>query len=369
MSADTVSEGVSRRGFASDNYAGVHLEVLQALARANVGHEPAYGGDSWTARLQQLVTQEFGERAAVHPVFNGTGANVVALQAMLPPWGAVICAESAHIHQDEGGAPERVGRTKLFTVPTPDGKLTPELVDRQAHGFGFVHRAQPAVVEIAQVTELGTVYTPEEIRALSDHAHGLGLGVFMDGARLANAAAALEVPLRAFTTDAGVDLVSFGGTKNGALGAEAVIVLNPDAVIGGGTGRGQTATTSGLAVEHLRKASMQLASKMRFISAQLVALLEDGLWLRSARHANAMAALLAAAVEPLDGVRLTQRPEANTVFAVLDPAVADRVRAQFPFYDWDRSTGEVRWMTSWDTTADDVTGFALALQEALASAR
>ena len=352
------------RGFASDNYAGVHPEVLEALARANSGHEPAYGGDSWTARLQQLMGEQFGPQAVAFPVFNGTGANVIALQALIPPWGAVVCAESAHIHQDEGGAPERVGRTKLFTVPTPDGKLTPELVDRQAHGFGFVHRAQPAVVEIAQVTELGTVYTPEEVRALVDHAHSLGMWLYMDGARLANAAAALQVPLRAFTTDAGVDLVSFGGTKNGALGAEAVVLLNPEAVAGAG-GRHQTTVSAPMAVEHLRKSSMQLSSKMRFISAQLVALLEDGLWLRSAQHANDMAARLAGAVEPLDGVRITQLPQANTVFAVLDPLVTDRVRQQYPFYDWDRSTGEVRWMTSWDTTEQDIDGFAQALKDAL----
>lgn len=364
-----MSEGIGgsgpSRGFASDNYAGVHPEVMEALARANRGHEPAYGGDSWTARLQQLVAEQFGEQATAFPVFNGTGANVVALQAMLPPWGAVVCAESAHIHQDEGGAPERVGRTKLFTVPTPDGKLTPELVDRQAHGFGFVHRAQPAVVEIAQVTELGTAYTPDEVRALADHAHSLGLGLYMDGARLANAAAALQVPLRAFTTDAGVDLVSFGGTKNGALGAEAVVLLNPESVAGAG-GRQLTATSAQMAVEHLRKSSMQLSSKMRFISAQLVALLEDGLWLESAQHANDMAARLAAAVEPLEGVRITQIPQANTVFAVLDPQVADTVRRRFPFYDWDRATGEVRWMTSWDTTEQDIEGFAEALRNALA---
>ncbi|MGO1885236.1 MAG: threonine aldolase family protein, partial [Citricoccus sp.] len=246
----------ARRGFASDNYAGVHPEVLAALAAANTGHEPAYGDDSWTARLKDLTRAEFGTAAEAFPVFNGTGANVVALQALLPPWGAVICAESAHIHQDEGGAPERIAHTKLFTVPTPDGKLTPELIDRQAHGVGFVHRAQPAVVEIAQVTELGTVYTPEEIRAITEHAHGLGMSVYLDGARLANAAAALGTDLRSFTTDAGVDVVSFGGTKNGALGAEMVVVLNPEAVATGPGGR--RAEAAGQAVGYLRKSSMQL---------------------------------------------------------------------------------------------------------------
>ncbi|WP_210417171.1 low specificity L-threonine aldolase [Citricoccus sp. SGAir0253] len=350
----------ARRGFASDNYAGAHPEVLAALAAANTGHQPAYGDDEWTARLQGLVRAEFGDRAQAFPVFNGTGANVVALQALLPPWGAVVCAESAHIHHDEGGAPERVAHTKLYPVPTPDGRLTPELVDRQAHGLGFVHRAQPAVVEIAQVTELGTVYTPAQVRELADHAHALGMAVYMDGARLANAAAALGVPLRSFTTDAGVDVVSLGGTKNGALGAEAVVVLDPDAVRSGAEGPGK-------AVEYLRKSSMQLASKMRFVSAQLVALLTDGLWLRSAAHANAMAARLADGVRDLEGVTLTQEPAANQVLAVLDPAVADAVRARYAFYDWDAARHEVRWMTSWDTTEEDVDGFLAALRAELAA--
>ncbi len=353
--------GSASRGFASDNYAGVHPEVLAAIAEANTGHEAAYGDDSWTARLQDLVREQFGERAQGFPVFNGTAANVVALQALLPPWGAVICADSAHIHQDEGGAPERVAHTKLYTVSTPDGKLTPELVATQAHGLGFVHRAQPAVVEIAQVTELGTVYTPAEVRALADHAHGLGMALYMDGARLANAAAALGISLRSFTTDAGVDIVSFGGTKNGALGAEAVVLLNPDAVQAGPAGAGQ-------AVEYLRKSSMQLASKMRFVSAQLVALLTDGLWLRSAEHANAMAARLAENVRSLDGVTLTQEPAANQVLAVVDPSVADAVRSRYAFYDWEPSRNEVRWMTSWDTTGDDVDGFTAALRSALGAA-
>lgn len=360
MSADTTV--TARRAFASDNYAGVHPEVLEAIARANTGHETSYGEDSWTARLQELVREQFGDRAQAFPVFNGTAANVVALQALLPPWGAVVCAESAHIHQDEGAAPERVAHTKLYTVPTPDGKLTPELVDAQAHGFGFVHRAQPAVVEIAQLTEMGTVYTPDEVRALADHAHGRGMSLYMDGARLANAAAALGVSLREFTTDAGVDVVSLGGTKNGALGAEAIVVLDPGAVRSGPEGAAK-------AVEYLRKSSMQLASKMRFVSAQLVALLTDGLWLRTAGHANAMAARLAEGVRGLDGVTLTQEPAANQLLAALNPAAADEVRAQYAFYDWDPSRHEVRWMTSWDTTAEDVDGFLAALRSALAAAR
>lgn len=339
-----------RVSFASDNYAGVHPEVLQALARANAGHEIAYGEDRWTARLHEVMADHFGREVPVFPVFNGTGANVLSLQAMLPPWGAVVCAESAHIHTDENGAPERVAGIKLLTVPTPDGKLTPELVDRQAWGWGDEHRAQPLVVSITQTTELGTCYTPDEVRALAEHAHGHGMRLHLDGARIANAAATLDVPLRAFTTDAGVDVVSFGGTKNGLMGAEAVVVLDAEAATG---------------LPYLRKMNMQLASKMRFISAQLVTLLEGDLWLRSARHANAMARRLRDAVVGLPGVTVVRPVEANAVFAVLPEGVADRLRTRFRFYDWDVATGEVRWMCAFDTTEADVDAFVAALREEL----
>jgi threonine aldolase len=207
------------RGFASDNYAGIHPEVLQALAAANGGHQVAYGDDAYTERLQQVVKAEFGEAAEAFPVFNGTGANVVALTAVLPRWGAVIATATAHIHTDEGGAPERVSGLKLLTVPTPDGKLTPELVATEAWGWDDEHRAQPLAVSITQTTEVGTLYTPAEVRAIADFAHEHGMVLHMDGARIWNAAAALGVPFRDFTTDAGVDVLSFGGTKNGLLGA------------------------------------------------------------------------------------------------------------------------------------------------------
>lgn len=338
------------RGFASDNYAGVHPEVLAAIAAANGGHQIAYGEDVYTARLQEVMGAHFGPTARAYPMFNGTGANVVALQSMLPRWGAVICAETAHIHCDENGAPERVGGLKLLTVPTPDGKLTPELVDRQAWGFGDEHRAQPGVVSITQSTELGTAYTPAEVSALAEHAHGLGLALHLDGARISNAAAGLDVPMRAFTTDAGVDLLSFGGTKNGLLFGEAIVVLNPEASAD---------------LTYLRKMDMQLASKMRFVSAQLIALLEGDLWLRSARHSNAMAARLRAAVEPIDGVQLTQPTQSNAVFAILPAGVADRLRATFRFYDWNEATREVRWMCAFDTTEADVDAFADAIRTEL----
>jgi threonine aldolase len=346
----TTLHDTDHRDFGSDNYAGAHPEVVAAIAAANGGHQTSYGADVYTARLQDVVRAHFGEAALAYPVFNGTGANVLALQTMLPRWGAAICAEQAHVNTDENGAPERVGGLKLLTVPTPDGKLTPELVARQAWGFGDEHRAQPGVVTITQSTELGTLYTPDEIRALADQAHALGLRLHVDGARLSNAAAALDLPLRAFTTDVGVDVVSLGGTKNGLLFGEAVVVIDPEAA-------------AGLAFQ--RKVDMQLSSKMRFVSAQLVALYEGDLWLRSARHANAMAARLAEGLRGLPGVRITQRVQANGVFVVLPDGVADALRRTWRFYDWDVATGEVRLMCAFDTTEQDVEAFVAAAAAAI----
>ncbi|WP_156759458.1 threonine aldolase family protein [Microbacterium karelineae] len=340
------------RGFASDNYSGIHPEVLEAIAAANGGHQSAYGEDAYTARLQEVMRAHFGEESQAFPVFNGTGANVTALQSMLPRWGAVIAASTAHIHVDEGGAPEKIGGFKLLTVPTDDGKLTPELIDREAWGWGDEHRAQPLAVSITQSTELGTLYSVDEIRAIAAHAHERGMRLHLDGARLSNAAAALGVPLREFTRDAGVDVVSCGGTKNGAMIGEAVVVLNPDASTG---------------LQFSRKFNMQLASKMRFVSAQLIALFEGDLWLRNAHHANAMAVRLRAAVEAgiadgaIRGVEFTQETQANGVFATLPDGVADALRESFRFYDWDASRNEVRWMCSFDTQEADVDAFVAEL--------
>ena len=339
------------RGFASDNYAGAHPEVLAALALANGGHQVAYGEDDYTEHLQRVVHSHFGAGSEAFPVFNGTGANVLALQALTDRWGAVICAESAHINVDEGGAPERMGGLKLLTVPTPDGKLTPELIDRQAYGWDDEHRAMPQVVSITQNTELGTVYTPGEIRAICEHAHGHGMKVHLDGARIANAAASLDVPMRTFTNTVGVDVLSFGGTKNGALFGEAVIVLDPDSV---------------RAMKHLRKLSMQLASKMRFVSVQLEALLARDLWLRNARHANAMAQRLAEGVRGVDGVEILHPVQANAVFARLPHDVSERLQKRFRFYFWDEAAGDVRWMCAYDTTEEDVDAFVQALKEEMA---
>ncbi len=345
------------RGFASDNYAGVHPEVLAAIAEANGGHQIAYGEDVYTARLQEVMREHFGETAEAFPVFNGTGANVTALTSVLPRWGAVVSTSTAHIHTDEGGAPERISGLKLLPVPTPDGKLTPDLIGEEAWGWGDEHRAQPLAVSITQTTELGTLYSVDEVRAIADYAHERGMVLHMDGARISNAAAALGVGFREFTTDAGVDILSFGGTKNGLLYGEAIVVLNP-------------AASDGLI--YLRKLNMQLASKMRFVSAQLIALLSDGLWLRSASHANAMAARLRAGLEEeistgsISGVSFTQETRANAVFATLPPGVADRLRESFRFYDWNPATGEVRWMTAFDTTEHDIDAFLAALRTELA---
>ncbi|MEN9692633.1 MAG: hypothetical protein RLZZ330_277 [Actinomycetota bacterium] len=334
------------RGFASDNYAGAHPEVLAAMAAVNTGHQTAYGDDEITAKLETKVKELFGPTAEVFPVFNGTGANVTALQSMTRSWEAVICANTAHINADEGGAPEKVAGLKLWTVPTPDGKLTPELIDVHAFDFGFVHRAQPAVVSITQTAEYGTLYSIDEIKAITTHARKLGLKVHLDGARIANAAVALGADFAKFTVDAGIDAISFGGTKNGAIGAEAVITFNSEIAA---------------AMPYVRKSAMQLSSKMRFISAQLLALLENDLWKRNASHANEMAQRLADGVK--DHVQVTKPVQGNAVFAILPEAVISKLQEDFHFYVWDHTTGECRWMCSWDTTEQDVDAFIAAIKQ------
>ncbi|MFM1785662.1 MAG: hypothetical protein RLZZ108_686 [Actinomycetota bacterium] len=332
------------RGFASDNYAGVHPEVMAAMMAVNEGHEVAYGEDTVTAQLDALMQKHFGPTALSFPVFNGTGANVVALQACTKRWEAVICAETAHINADEGGAPEKMGGLKLWNVPTPDGKLTPEIIDSQMFDIGSVHRAQPGVVSITQTTELGTLYTAAEIKAIADYCHSHNLLLHLDGARISNAAAALDVPFREFTTDAGVDIVSFGATKIGAMAAEAVVVLNPELHD---------------SIAFLRKTSMQLPSKMRFLSAQLVALVEGDLWQRNARHANAMAARLDAGLREL-GVEIPNPTQANAVFPIFTAEQTAKLQELYRFYVWNVATGQVRLMCAWDTTQEDVDGLLAA---------
>jgi threonine aldolase len=352
----------NQRGFASDNYAGVHPAVMARMAEVNQGHQVAYGDDTETARFQEIVKELFGKNAVGFPVFNGTGANVIALQSAVKRWEAVICVESAHIHMDEGGAPEKMGGLKLWTVPSSDGKLSVDGLRSQLFDFGFVHRSQPGVVSITQTTEMGTVYQPEEVSALADVAHEHGLLLHMDGARLSNAAAALGKSFKEFTTDVGVDLVSLGGTKIGALAAEAVVVTDIT------TERGAELAS---AMPFLRKTSMQLPSKMRFVSAQLNALFADGakVAMENAQLANSMAAKLYEGVLEIAGkhpeVSVPNRAEANAVFPILPDNVTKNIQEDFRFYIWDQVTGQVRWMCSWDTTVEDVEGLLTSLRTAV----
>ena len=342
------------RGFASDNNSGVHPQILEAIAAANEGHVVAYGDDEYTARARERFREHFGESAQAFPVFNGTGANVTSIDGLTSPFEAVICTDVAHMNVDECGAPERVAQTKLLTVAHTQGKLTPEDVGRWEAHRGDEHAVQPRLVSITQATELGTVYTIEETRAIADAAHELGMYLHVDGARIANAAVSLGAELRDITTDAGVDVISFGGTKNGLLMGEAVVFLRP--------GLGESFLFT-------RKQLGQLASKMRFIAAQLEALLSDDLWRRNASNANAMAKRLADAITAIDGIELAYPVEANGVFANLPAPAIDRLRealpAAMPFYVWDEDAGTVRLMCSWDTTAEDVDGLAEALRAAM----
>lgn len=328
------------REFRSDNAAPAHPAVLAAIAAANEGPAGAYGADPWTARADAWFRAQFGDDAEAFLVWNGTGANVAALRAATRPWQAVITSEHAHIHVDECGAPELIGGFKLLDLPSPDAKLTAEEVeDAATKGVGFEHHVQPRVVSLTQTTEYGTAYTVDELAAIAEVAHGHGLLVHVDGARIANASASLHLPLREITRDAGVDILSFGLTKNGAIGAEAVVTFVPELA---------------QEMKFIRKQTTQLASKMRYLAAQVVALAEEDLWLRNARHANAMARRLAEGLGAVDGIEITQAVEANAVFALLPEGMTERLLETFRFYVWNEATGEVRLMTSWATSESDV---------------
>ena len=335
---------MNKRGFASDNNAGVHPRILKALADANSGHCIAYGDDPYTAAAKEQFRKLFGE-CEIFFVFNGTGANVLSLQAMTQPFNSVICADTAHIHVDECGAPERFTGCKLLFNSTSDGKLRIPDIERHLRGVGFEHHAQPRVVSIAQATEMGTVYTVDELRELAAFAHANGLLLHVDGARIANAAVHLGVSVREMITDTGVDVLSFGGTKNGMMYGEAVVTLNPALIAN---------------FKYIRKQGMQLDSKMRYISAQFEKYLKDGLWLENAGHSNRMAQLLFRKVQTLS-VTVTQRVEANEVFAILPTQAIGELQREFFFYLWDESRNEVRWVCSWDTTEDDIERFIALL--------
>jgi threonine aldolase len=338
------------RSFASDNNAGVHPEILKAIAMVNQGHVVGYGADPYTAVMVNTFREHFGADAEVFVVFNGTGANTLSLQALTRSYHAVICAASAHIYTDECGAPEKFAGCKLIAIPTPDGKLTVDMVRHAYHGIGDEHHVQPKVISITQATEMGTVYRPQEIRALAEFAHGHDLYLHVDGARLANAAASLGQTLRQATRDLGVDVLSFGGTKNGIMGGEAVVFFRPE-----------------LAQDFLywRKQSMQLASKMRFISAQLGALLTHDLWLGNARQSNRMAKLLEQEVRKVPRLKIVYPVEANGVFAKIPHEAIARIQDRYFFYVWNEEESVVRWMCSFDTTEEDVREFASFVAEVL----
>lgn len=338
-----------KRSFASDNNSGVHPNVLAYMAKVNVDHAVGYGSDQYTQLAINQFKIVFGEQAETFFVFNGTGANILALGSFTQSYNSVICASSAHIMVDECGAPEKFTGCKLLPIDTPNGKLTPELVAKYLHGFDFEHHSQPKVISISQVTELGTIYQPHEIKELADLAHRHGMFLHMDGARLANAAVALNLPFKAFTTDCGVDVLSFGGTKNGLMMGEAVVFLN---------------TKFASTVKYRRKQAAQLYSKMRFMAAQFLAYFENDLWKKNAIHANEMAQLLRQRVDKM-GVKITQPVDANGVFAILPDAIRDELLKKYFFYSWDEAKHEVRWMTSFDTSEEDVTQFCDELDRLL----
>jgi threonine aldolase len=333
---------MSKRSFASDNNAGVHPEVIEAIRNANDGHVIAYGNDPVTARAMELFQKHFGSDIAVYFVYGGTGANVLGLKAITQSHHAIFCADSAHVHVDECGAPEKFTGCKLITIPTPDGKLRVEQIKPLLHGIGVEHHVQPRVISISQVTEMGTVYTREELKTLADFAHDHGLLLHVDGARLANAAVALDATFKEITTDAGVDVLSFGGTKNGMMYGEAVVFS--DKTLAGD-------------FKYIRKQGMHLPSKMRFISAQFEALLSGDLWRRGAAHANRMAQVLGSELAQVPKIKLTQPVQSNGVFATIPKEYIPTLQEKYFFYVWDEAISEVRLMASFDTSEEDIRDF------------
>jgi threonine aldolase len=336
--------------FASDNVTGAHSAILQAVVACNSGSYHAYGKDPYTVSADAKFRDHFGEEIAVYFVYGGTGANVLGLKSLTRSHQSVICADTAHINTDEGGAPEHYTGSKLTYLPNQAGKITLSQLQTQLAKADSMHQPQPAVLSLTQSTELGTVYTLQELKALVDCAHSYGLRFHLDGARLCNAAAHLNVSLRALTCEVGVDVLSFGGTKNGMLYGEAVVFFDP---------------ALAQSFKYIRKQGMQLASKMRFIAAQFEALLSDDLWLKNAQQANAMATLLAQQVQEVPGVEILYPVQANGIFAKLPSWAITPLQAQFPFYVWDEGSSVVRWMTAFDTTPEDVMAFSAAIQKTI----
>jgi threonine aldolase len=343
-------EKAIKRGFASDNNAGINPEILKEIEQVNKGHVIGYGGDVYTDHARELFRKLLGSDTEVFFVFTGTAANVLGISGVVRSWNSIITASTAHLQTDECGAPEKFMGCKVLTVDTPDGKITPALIEKHMQGFDFEHHAQPKVISLTQSTEMGTVFSVKEVRTMADYAHSMGLVLHMDGARLANAAVSLGLPFRAFTTDSGVDILSFGGTKNGLMGGEAVCFLKP-----------------GLSdnFKYVRKQGMQLASKMRFISAQFIAYLNNDLWKKNATHSNSMAQLLADKLREIKEIKITQKVEANGIFVVIPHEVAERVRKEYFFYPWNEKSSEYRLMASWDTSEEDIEEFVKLLKREL----
>lgn len=339
-----------KRGFASDNNAGVHPAILKAISGANAGHAIAYGDDPITEQAKLRFKDLFGQQSSVYFVFLGTGANVLSLKAITDSYHSIICAETAHINVDECSAPEKFTGCKLITIPSSNGKITVEAVEKHLHGFGFEHHAQPKVISITQATELGTVYTPQEIKALADLAHKHDMYLHVDGARIANACVSAGLSFKEMITDTGVDVLSFGGTKNGLMFGEAIVFLKP-----------------GLDKDfkYKRKQAMQLASKMRYISAQFLAYIDEEIWKTNASHANQMAKLLYRELSEIKGITITQEVQANGVFAIVPEEIIPTLQKEFFFYIWDESRSEVRWMTSWDTQEEDIMRFTSKIKSLL----
>lgn len=339
-----------KKGFASDNNSGVHPSIFKAMENANQGHVVGYGNDEYTQKAIQLFKERFGNETEVFFVFNGTGANVLGLSTVTQSFHSVICAETAHIQEDECGAPEKFTGCKLIPVEPVNGKVTPEAVLPHLKGFDFEHHSQPGVISISQVTEMGTVYQPNEIIALADLAHKHNMFLHMDGARIANAAVSLDLDFKAFTRDCGVDILSFGGTKNAMLMGEAVLFFNPK--------------LTGL-TKYIRKQSMQLYSKMRFVGAQFQAYFENDLWKQTAAHANKMAKLLEKEIAQIPEIKITEPVDANGIFAIVPPEIIKPLQERFFFYMWNEQKSEVRWMTSWDTSEEEILEFVALIKKLL----
>ena len=336
------------RSFASDNNAGVHPRILRAIAAANKGHVVAYGDDGYTQAAVKKFREHLGKDVAVFFVFGGTGANVLGLKAVTQPYHAIVCAETAHINVDECGAPEKFTGCKLLSVLTKDGKITVDQIKPFLHGVGFEHHVQPRVISISQSTEMGTVYTPGEIKTLADFAHKHKMLLHVDGARIANASVSLKADLKQITADVGVDIMSFGGAKNGMMYGEAVVFFD------------QTLAKD---FKYIRKQGTHLASKMRFISAQFESLLSDHLWRKNAAHANRMARILARELAKIPRIKITQKVEANGVFAIVPKRYVAPLQKKYFFYVWNEETSEVRFMTSFDTTEDDIRDFVALVKK------